>query len=90
MNTRRVGSIVSGPIIAIGSLSALGQRGIFLASAALTLAGLLIITIARRTTKPARGDDYPQRPESSPHEGSAAEHGHPGGGGPPLHPDRLG
>src|SRR5215213_4542378 len=57
MNTRRLGSIVSGPIIAIGSLSVLGQRGIFLTSAVLTLIGLAIITIANRTTtKPARND----------------------------------
>jgi MFS transporter, SET family, sugar efflux transporter len=52
MNTRRVGSIVSGPVIAINSLTALGQRGIFATSAALTLIGLLIITIASRTNKP--------------------------------------
>jgi MFS transporter, SET family, sugar efflux transporter len=57
MNTRRIGSIVSGPIIAIGSLTVLGQRGIFLTSAVLTLIGLAIITIANRTTtKPARND----------------------------------
>ena len=49
MNTRRVGAIVSGPIIAIGSLTALGQRGILLTCAALTLIGLVVITIARRT-----------------------------------------
>ncbi|MEV6493008.1 MFS transporter [Actinoplanes sp. NPDC051633] len=49
-NTRRLGSIVSGPIIAVGSLTALGQRGIFLTSAVLTLIGLGIIAIARRTT----------------------------------------
>jgi SET family sugar efflux transporter-like MFS transporter len=59
MNTRRVGSIVSGPIIAFGSLTALGQRGIFLTCAGLTLTGLVIIAIARRTTKPARGDRLP-------------------------------
>jgi hypothetical protein len=29
MNTRRVGAIVSGPIIAIGTLTVLGERGIF-------------------------------------------------------------
>jgi SET family sugar efflux transporter-like MFS transporter len=56
MNTRRVGSIVSGPIIAIGSLTVIGQRGIFLTCAALTLIGLLIIAISSRTTKSAR--DY--------------------------------
>jgi SET family sugar efflux transporter-like MFS transporter len=51
-NTRRIGAIVSGPIIAFGSLTALGQRGIFLANAAITLAGLIIITLAGwRTTK---------------------------------------
>jgi MFS transporter, SET family, sugar efflux transporter len=50
MNTRRIGSIVSGAIIAIGSLTALGQRGIFLTCAALTLLGLLIITAASRTS----------------------------------------
>jgi SET family sugar efflux transporter-like MFS transporter len=52
MNTRRIGAIIAGPIIAIGSLTALGQRGIFLASAALTVVGLLLILIAGRT--PAR------------------------------------
>ena len=36
MNTRRLGAIVSGPIIAIGSLTVFGQRGIFLACAILT------------------------------------------------------
>jgi MFS transporter, SET family, sugar efflux transporter len=50
-NTRRLGSIVSGPIIAVGSLTALGQRGIFLTSAVLTVIGLGIIAIARGTTK---------------------------------------
>ena len=56
MNTRRLGSIVAGPIIAIGSLTALGQRGIFLTSAALTLIGLLIIAIASRTNKAVEND----------------------------------
>jgi SET family sugar efflux transporter-like MFS transporter len=51
MNTRRVGAIVSGPIIAIGSLTVLGQRGIFLSCAVLTLVGLIIIAIAGRTAR---------------------------------------
>ena len=59
MNTRRVGSIVSGPIIAIGSLTALGQRGIFLTCAALTLIGLVIIAIASRTIKPTQKNQIP-------------------------------
>jgi SET family sugar efflux transporter-like MFS transporter len=59
MNTRRVGSIVAGPIIAIGSLTVLGQRGIFLTSSALTLIGLVIIAIASRTNKQVRNDRLP-------------------------------
>lgn len=55
MNTRRIGSIVSGPIIAIGSLTVLGQRGIFLTSAVLTLIGLAIIAIASRTSRSPAG-----------------------------------
>lgn len=51
MNTRRIGAIVAGPIIAVGSLTALGQRGIFLTSAAVTLLGLLIIATAYWTNK---------------------------------------
>jgi MFS transporter, SET family, sugar efflux transporter len=51
---------VSGPIIAIGSLTVLGQRGIFLTSAVLTLISLAIITVANRTTaKPAHSDRLP-------------------------------
>ena len=56
MNTRRIGAILSGPIIAIGSLTVLGQRGIFLTSAALTLIGVVIIAIASRTNKQVRND----------------------------------
>jgi MFS transporter, SET family, sugar efflux transporter len=48
MNTRRIGAIVSGPIIALGALPPLGQRGIFLACATLTLAGLGLVHLARR------------------------------------------
>jgi MFS transporter, SET family, sugar efflux transporter len=53
MNTRRLGAIVSGPIIAFGSLTVLGQRGIFLTCASLTLVGLAILAVAGRTTQPA-------------------------------------
>ena len=69
MNTRRVGAIVSGPIIVIGSLTALGQRGIFLTCAALTVIGLLIITIASRTnraTENARSKGPSGNPPTSP------------------------
>jgi SET family sugar efflux transporter-like MFS transporter len=57
MNTRRIGAIVSGPIIAIGSLTVLGQRGIFVTSAVLTVIGLVIITVANRTTTNAAWKD---------------------------------
>ncbi|MCI0143905.1 MFS transporter [Arthrobacter bambusae] len=53
MNTRRIGAIVSGPIIAAGSLTTIGQRGIFLTSATLTLLGLAIIITANRTNQAA-------------------------------------
>ncbi|MFC0675197.1 hypothetical protein [Brachybacterium hainanense] len=53
MNTRRVGSIVSGPIIALGALPLLGQRGIFLACAVLTVAGLGLVHAARKAARNA-------------------------------------
>ena len=55
LNTRRLGAIVSGPIIAVGSLTVLGQRGIFVTCAAVTLVGLVIIVIASRTTRRPSG-----------------------------------
>lgn len=56
MNTRRIGAVVSGPIIALGALPLLGQRGIFLACALLTLAGLGLVHAAHRAS-PARASD---------------------------------
>jgi SET family sugar efflux transporter-like MFS transporter len=56
-NTRRLGSIVSGPIIALGSATVFGQRGIFLCSAVLTLIGLGIIGLASRTATPTPDAD---------------------------------
>lgn len=53
-NTRRIGAIVSGPVIALGSLSAFGQRGIFVACAVLTVVGLLVIMVARRAARTNR------------------------------------
>ena len=61
LNTRRLGAIVSGPIIAVGSLTVLGQRGIFVTCAAVTLVGLVVIAIASRTTRrPAGGQEGAQ------------------------------
>ena len=48
MNARRVGAVLSGPIIAAGALPLLGQRGIFVICAVLTLIGLGMIPLAKR------------------------------------------
>ena len=50
-NTRRVGAIVSGPIIALGSTTAFGYQGVFAACAALTVLALLVIGFAGRPTR---------------------------------------
>ena len=52
MNTRRVGAIVSGPIIALGSTTAWGNRGIFLTCGLLIFLALLVIATASRQGKP--------------------------------------
>ena len=48
MNARRVGAVLSGPIIAAGALPLLGQRGIFVICTVLTLIGLGMIPLAKR------------------------------------------
>lgn len=60
MNTRRIGSIVSGPIIALSALPPLGQRGIFLTCAILTLIGLVVVHAARRAAKPQTASLVPE------------------------------
>jgi SET family sugar efflux transporter-like MFS transporter len=47
-NTRRLGAIVSGPIIALGSATAAGYQGTFAVCAALTAIALVLVEIARR------------------------------------------
>ena len=47
-NTRRVGAIMSGPIIAFGSLTPIADRGIFVACAALTVLALALVGVASR------------------------------------------
>ena len=51
VNTRRIGAIVSGPVIAFGSMTALGYGGTFAACAALTLVALIGIGVVAWTTK---------------------------------------
>jgi len=52
VNTRRLGAIVSGPIIALGSLTSLGYGGVFAACAVLTGVALAGIGLAARSTSP--------------------------------------
>jgi SET family sugar efflux transporter-like MFS transporter len=59
MNTRRIGAIVSGPIIAVGSMTALGYRGIFVVCAALTVLALMLIWVASRTTRTPQNQSDP-------------------------------
>ncbi|MCX2746974.1 MFS transporter [Arthrobacter sp. MI7-26] len=53
-NTRRLGAIVSGPIIAFGSTTALGYQGVFAACAALTVLALLVILLLGRAPRRVR------------------------------------
>jgi SET family sugar efflux transporter-like MFS transporter len=62
INTRRLGAIVSGPIIALGSL-ALGYRAVFVACAALTGVALLVVTVLTRTTRRTSGAQRAESPE---------------------------
>lgn len=55
MNARRVGAILSGPVIAAGALPLLGQRGIFAICTAVTLLGLALIPLAKRLAAPPAG-----------------------------------
>ena len=54
-NTRRLGAIVAGGIIAFGSAGARGYGGIFVVCAALTVVALVVVSVAARTTRSARG-----------------------------------
>jgi SET family sugar efflux transporter-like MFS transporter len=53
-NTRRLGAIASGPIIAIGSMTAFGYQGVFAACAILTAVALVIIELTAKTRKQQR------------------------------------
>ncbi|MDQ0618574.1 putative MFS family arabinose efflux permease [Arthrobacter globiformis] len=49
-NTRRIGAIVSGALIALGSATPLGYQGIFAACAIITLAALALMNATRTRT----------------------------------------
>jgi SET family sugar efflux transporter-like MFS transporter len=51
-NTRRVGAIVSGPIIGFGSATALGYGGVIAVCAALKVVALAAMVVAGRTAPP--------------------------------------
>jgi SET family sugar efflux transporter-like MFS transporter len=48
MNTRRIGAILSGPIIALASIKQLGYPGLFALCAVLTVVALIVIEATRR------------------------------------------
>jgi SET family sugar efflux transporter-like MFS transporter len=50
-NTRRLGAIVSGPIISFGSFTPLGYSGIFVVCALLTGFALIMIGVVSRATR---------------------------------------
>ena len=54
VNTRRVGAIVSGPIIGVGSLTSLGYGGVFLTCAVVTAAALLTLASVGKRLRPDR------------------------------------
>jgi MFS transporter, SET family, sugar efflux transporter len=54
VNTRRLGAIVSGAVIGLGSLTPLGYGGAFAVCAALTVLALVSIGVASRITKRGR------------------------------------
>lgn len=56
MNARRVGAIVSGPLIGLGAATPLGYSGVWVGCAALAVVGLLIILPAGRRLRAGRAD----------------------------------
>jgi SET family sugar efflux transporter-like MFS transporter len=62
-NTRRLGAIAAGPIIALGSRTALGYSGIFALCAALTAVALVVLVAARRKWRRARFRQQGEPPE---------------------------
>ncbi|MCX8454298.1 MFS transporter [Paenarthrobacter ureafaciens] len=64
-NTRRIGAIASGPIIAFGSMTALGYQGVFGICAVLTLAAMVVIELTSRGSKaPAAKEQIPAASQS--------------------------
>ncbi len=53
LNTFRVGSILTGPIIVLGAATPAGYRGVFVGCGALTVVSFLVLTLVRRLTPAA-------------------------------------
>lgn len=53
-NTRRLGAIASGPIIAVGSMTAFGYQAVFAACAVLTAVALVIIEVTAKAREQPR------------------------------------
>lgn len=53
-NTRRLGATASGPIIAVGSMTAFGYQAVFAACAVLTAVALVIIELTAKTREQPR------------------------------------
>ncbi|MEO7123689.1 MAG: MFS transporter [Lacisediminihabitans sp.] len=47
-NTRRVGAIISGPIIGLGATTSMGYQGVFAICAGITVVALVLVEFARR------------------------------------------
>lgn len=54
-NTRRIGAIISGPIIGFGATTAAGYQGIFAVCTGLTVAALLVVVVAGRASRKPLG-----------------------------------
>ncbi|MEZ0492219.1 MFS transporter [Kineococcus sp. TBRC 1896] len=59
-NTRRVGAVLSGPLVGLGAATSLGYGAVFAASAALTLVSLVIVVVLQRSAS-RRAAGHPAR-----------------------------
>ncbi|MFF1382246.1 MFS transporter [Arthrobacter sp. NPDC058288] len=62
-NAARLGAVVSGAVIGLGSTTALGYQGVFAASAALTVLAMVILSVAGRTTGRRREPGGAEQPQ---------------------------
>lgn len=67
-NTARLGAVVSGVVISVGTTTALGYHGVFACSAGLTALALIILTLTARAIRaPAPEPDHLQPSTEGPH-----------------------